>query len=222
MNPILLLLGAGAVIAYAASQGGSGPPAAPRTSPRSRLFTGTRKSDLVTFTLVNGRVQQSPESIAQLVSTALRQLVPVSVVALATMLSSESGAGSQAVRTAIAWTARNRSLQSGKSMMQVLAPDGTFGVQGQAGREFSSARPPTKSDVQLAIKIQRGDIKDPVKGATHFDHPAAQRKYVAQQAEGYAGKTPEVVAANRKKQGLTMVTLPGVSAEYVRFWTKNA
>jgi len=222
MQAAYLALGAGVLVALIAARGGSGPPAAPRTSDkRSRLITTSRRSDLTEFNLVDGEVVQSPEQVAQTINRRLGEQYPLSVIALATMISSEAGGASNAVRGAIGWTAKNRSLKTGQSIYQIIAPSGRFGVQGTAKREFSTSRPPSKRDLGIASQISIDQIKDTTRGSTSFDHPSAQRKYMAQQAEGYKN-TPELVAENRRKSGMSMVTLPGVSPEYIRFWNRTA
>jgi len=217
MRPLHLALGAAALLGFAFSRGGGGsPPAKPRAT-GSRRFTGQRKSDLITFNLVNGEVQESPELVAEAISRALNTKIPVGTVALASMLSSESGGAPDNIRIALGWTALNRVKKWNQSLTRVLIPNGHFGEQGSGERQFATSKPPTKRDLALAIKLASGKYPDPTKGSTHFDHPKAQRAFAAQNAYGYT-KSPEAVAAERIASGRKMVTLPGVSPDYLRFW----
>lgn len=220
MRPLHLALGAAAFLGLAISVGGGGsPPALPRAGRSRRNFTGQLKSDLFTFNLVNGEVQESPEMVAEAISRVLKAKIPVGTVALACMLASESGGAPDNIRSALAWTAMNRVKDWKQTLTHVLIPNGRFGEQGSGGRQFATTKPLTKRDLSVAIKVASGKIPDPTKGSKYFDHPKAQRAFIAQQAAGYdESNTPEAVAARRIASGHTMVTLPGVSPDYLRFW----
>lgn len=157
--------------------------------------------------------------VAEALSRVLKTTIPVGTVALASMLASESGGAPDKIREALAWTAMNRVKKWGQSLTRVLIPNGHFGEQGTGDRQFATAKPPTKRDLAIAIRVTGGKVADPTKGSTFFDHPKAQRAFIAKKAAGYDdSNTPEAVAARRVASGKQMVTLPGVSPDYLRFW----
>jgi hypothetical protein len=163
---------------------------------------------------------ETPEQIAAEISRKLKVNYGVGTVALATMLASESGGAPDSIRVALAWTAMNRVKRWKQSLLQVLIPQGRFGIQGESDRQFATSKPPTKRDLDVATKVVMGKAPDPTKGSIFFDHPSAQRAFVARKSEGYdkGDKSPEAIAAKRIASGHKMVTLPGVSPDYLRFW----
>lgn len=183
-------------------------------------FTGTRKSELATFVVRDGRVlQPTPMQLTDLVSKKMQRPIGAIAVAIATMLASESASGSDTVKAAIAHSAINYAKKKGLSVFALITNNGKdFGAQGIAGHGYAAtARPPTIRDILIAEKVLLGRIKDPTGGAVQWDSPAAQDNLVKEKAAGY-DKTAAQVAQARQAEGKQAFYLPGVSPNYIRFW----
>jgi hypothetical protein len=126
-------------------------------------------------------------------------------MALARILRSEAGSGSPAERAAIAWCARNRAAKQRRTIFQMVC-EPHCGPQSENGgrlRPFSSAKAPTREDLDLAEAVLRATLSaDPTGGATSALVPALQDRLVAEGAPGYT-KTYEEVRARWIKGGLT-------------------
>jgi len=172
----------------------------------------------------DGVVRADPATLAHQAGVTL------DTYALARMVASEHPRDSRAIRVAVAWAARNyaakgrvsvsrlllRAVKNGK----VLAHDGLFARQNTGGKYATTANDPNADDLEVASLVISGRVADPTGGADQFDSPAAQRAAVARGAKNYT-KTPEEVAADRRRSGKVLVTLAGVPADKVRFW-RNA
>lgn len=142
--------------------------------------------------------------------------------ALSRMLASEvwtafSGADAVVVRTWTAYCAINEANRRGIALAKLLMPDGKPG--GQLGKYASTVLNPRPIDLLIAWEVLHGD-SDPTGGATNFDCPMAQEAAVKRNAEGYT-KTPEQVAAIRRKNGFEVVLVPGVPEYRWRLWRKK-
>lgn len=188
------------------------------SSGKGKRFTGQRKSDLITFNIVNDVVSESPSYVASVLSQKLGRTISLTTAALATMLASEVGSGPQLAKIGTAHAVLNKAKRDGVSPFAVLSPDGRFASQGTPSHGYiSTARPPSKADVLLAEAILAGRYKDPTGGALQFDSPSGQRKAIAAGLASYKS-TPEILAADRISAGMIEINLPGVSPDYLRFW----
>jgi hypothetical protein len=162
-------------------------------------------------------VVDSPAELALRGSQKLgrKDVIPLNVWTLATVIASEAGSGPEMAKAAIAHAVMNAARRKGISVFKLIAPDGKFG--GQQGRYAASGKPPTETDVKIAEAVYTGKIKDPTRGADQWDSPRAQRALVARKVSGYR-KGPEQVAADRIKAGKAVVYVPGVDPEYLRLW----
>ncbi len=193
--------------------------AGPTTAPKrkSRIRTGPVSSQLLTFHLDRGTVRETPNQIALAIEHKTGKSLTPSVIALATMLASETGRGPRTAKIGIAWAAKNAARRKGISILKLLAPRGQFGQQGVAGRGYAAtAKPPNPVDLDIAEKVYIGRIPDPTRGSLYFDSPAAFKRLEG--TEGYEGKTAEQVARTRRAAGLVAVHLPGVNPQYLRLW----
>ncbi len=149
--------------------------------------------------------------------------------ALARMLSSEEGSSDNIIKAAVCWATINWAAKQGQTITQLLThavePShsghfGTFknidassshyktnsaGKPIAADRYASTALDPYDGDGQIASGCLDGSIPDPTSGATHFDRPGGEAH-------------PEVIAANRAKEGFTAVDVPGIDPSEIRFW----
>lgn len=193
---------------------GGGPPSPIKS--RTRLKTGVASSKILSFHLVDGSVQESPAEIALTIEKKTGKSYALPVIALATMIASETSSGPRAAKIAVAWAAKNKAKKEGISLTQLLAPRGQFGAQGISGRTYAAtAKPPEVVDLDIAAQVYSGSISDTTKGSLYFDSPAAFAKLI--ETEGY-GKTAAEIAATRKAAGLTEFHLPGVNPKYLRMW----
>lgn len=186
-------------------------------SKKKTKFTGKTTSNLTSFDVVEDVVQQSPAQVQAAVSAKLGRTIPINVIALGTAIASESS-GPYNAQLGIGWSVKNYAAKQGKSVLATVSPDGRFAAQGSANHGYISSRlPPTTTTIAIAESILATPPKvaDPTKGAIQFDSPKAQRALLAQ---GRVTDTPEQVAASRIKSGRKMVTVPGVSADELRFW----
>jgi hypothetical protein len=167
--------------------------------------------------LTRTEVIDSPAELALIGSQKLgrKDVIPLNVWTLATVIASEAGSGPELAKAAIAHAVMNAARLKGVSIFKLIAPDGKFG--GQQGRYAASSRPPTEADVKIAEAVYSGKIKDPTRGADQWDSPRAQRALVARGEPGYTS-LPDKVAASRVKAGKVAVYLPGVDREYLRLW----
>lgn len=106
------------------------------------------------------------------------------VDALARVITSEADGYSEVERTAIAWCVRNRARKRGTSIAKLVCTP-TCGPCCH-GRPFSSARPSTVVNRELAVRVLGApQSADPTGGATSFFEPRVQDKLVAAHREGY-------------------------------------
>lgn len=210
------LLAAGAALGYGIAQ--------------TFKVTGSKKTLVVHRTrqvpwTAKGKVQKglrtevidSPAELALKGSQKLgrKDIIPLNLWTLATVIASEAGSGPPIAKAAIAHAVVNEARNRKISIFKLIAPDGKFG--GQQGRYAASARPPTEMDVKIAEAVYTGKIKDPTRGAVQWDSPRAQRILVQRGEPGYKD-LPDKVAANRIASGKVAVYLPGVDPEYLRLW----
>lgn len=104
------------------------------------------------------------------------------VEALARVITSEANGYSEAERTAIAWTVRNRALKRRVSIARLVCSPSCGPCCN--GRPFSSARAATDANRELARRVL-ATSDDPTRGATSFFEPRVQDQLVAQQRAGY-------------------------------------
>lgn len=139
------------------------------------------------------------------------------VEAMARMIASENPNDSVLIQSAIAWAAKNEAERRGKTVADLLMPNGIPSGQNTGGRYASTRNPSTYATRQVAYDVLSGATPDPTGGAIQFDSPRAQRAALARNVSGYS-KTPEQVAASRMSEGKELVTLPGVNPDYMRWW----
>ena len=167
-------------------------------------------------------VLESPEALVAAASQKLGRPVDPNAFLLATLIASEEGRGTPTVQAAVAHAARNRAVQLGKTLDELLLPDGrlasqSVGYGSSAVRYAAMDEPPSAAQLAVAEGVISKRIADPTGGAVQWDSPNAQRALAAH-GHKKTKRTPEQVADERKKRGMTMVTLPGVSADRLRFW----
>lgn len=179
--------------------------------------TGTvkRTSDVCTFTLVDGVVQEEPQALADAAGVTL------DVFALATVIQSEGASLPEAGRHAIGWAVRNAAGDmTGVFHKLTSAPAraaGKFGSQ-NLGRYAATSRPPMRVNVDLAKRIAaEGYDDDPTGGADQFDSPDAQDALVKAGTKGYKKSSAEV-AADRITAGKEEVLIDGVPRGKLRLW----
>jgi len=164
-------------------------------------------------TLVGDIVQESPGELA------LSAGVPLEVYSLARMIASEHGSDGPEIKTAVGFAAWNEARRRGTTITKLMTASkkspGHFGAQ-HMGRYASTARDPRAIDLAIAGKILGGALSDPTGGANQFDAPKTQR--ILHKRDPSKFPTPEKVAANRIAGGQEMVSIPGVDADYLRFW----
>lgn len=163
---------------------------------------------IVTAILITRRFLAPPRK-------SIEDIDPNDLEALARMIASENPNDSTTVRTAIAWSAVNEANRRGKSVFDLLAPDGNFGPQ--SGRYASTRNAARSQDYEITTDVLTGAVNDPTGGAVQFDSPRGQRAALARNVSGYS-KTPEQVAAQRISEGKVEVNLPGVDPEHMRWW----
>lgn len=102
--------------------------------------------------------------------------------ALARVMTSELGSGSDDERRAIGWCVRARATLTGTSIYAMEAPGGSYGEQGaHPPRPFSSRQVPTSRDRTLADEILSSPLTaNPYPDAAQFFEPGAQDTLYAQ------------------------------------------
>jgi hypothetical protein len=198
----------------------SGAASAAPSTPKRQHFTGKRKGYFLDFDVVGGRVTTPPSALQAAMTKKLKRTtpVPMDVVALATVIPSEGGGLPESGKIAIAWAVKNMAKKTKKTLFAVIAPDGQFASQGTINHSYvASSSPPGIRDLAIAADVVAGKIADNTGGATLFDSPAAQRKFLAEGLPGYKS-TPEEIAANRRAKGYEEVRLASVSPEALRLW----
>jgi hypothetical protein len=206
MLPLLLI---GVVALVLVGSGG----AAHASEYVKKIVTGSPKT-LVTYTLVNNRVVESPAVLWAAAQKKAGFNFPFRVFLLASMAASEYSSGSQQLKAAVIWAARNYEKARKTTLTAMLAPDGKLG--GQLGRYASTAHPPTLTDVKLAMLIEAGKLPDMTRGSIQFDSVRTQR--ILNKRDPVKNKPPEIIAANRMKEGKRALYLPGEDPENARFW----
>lgn len=136
------------------------------------------------------------------------------VEALARMLASEDPSQPDFVQVALAWTAVNMANRKGKTVFQLLEPDGVLGG-GQTGKYASTANPATDHFRAIARSVLDGSVEDPTPGAIQFDHPSTQDWLFE---HGKVRLDAAGVAASRTSEGRSVFFLDGVSPDHLRFW----
>ncbi len=162
-------------------------------------------------------IVETPAQIEQEVRRSLgrSQPVPMDVLALATMMSSEANSGPSLARVAIAHAAMTYARRKGKSITGLLMPDGRFGSQ--QGRYAATRHPPDRESIELAEAIVNGKIGNPTPGAVQWDSPRAQNTLLARGEPGYT-RDAQQLGAKREGEGKQAVYLPGVDPGYLRMW----
>lgn len=116
------------------------------------------------------------------------------VVALATMLTSESGSQDEYERAVITWTALTRKLihpnrtfkdivTSGQGYGTLKGPDGKKYI-----RAYATWATPSKENLEFVTKVLSGQVADPTRGATNFAHlykPGELPNYVINNPGGW-------------------------------------
>lgn len=111
------------------------------------------------------------------------------IEALARVIASEAGTGSEAEKRCIAWTVRNRF--RGGSIYRKQFP---WRAQQGGDPPFSSARPATEATRRVAIEVLAADqAQDPTGGATSFFEPKMQDAFFQAGELARAGETGDRV-----------------------------
>ncbi len=115
----------------------------------------------------DGRIPDSPQSLAAQAAVTLGRDVAVDAYALARMLRSEGGRGPVPEKTARAWVALNdRDAHGWTTLYTIVGPKGTFGPQ--RGWRYASGQDPYENDLYLAEAVLAGQLPDNTGGATKF------------------------------------------------------
>jgi hypothetical protein len=139
------------------------------------------------------------------------------IYSLARAITSEAGSLPQIGQIGVAWAVKNKAKRAKVSITKQLIPSGSYGGQGFVNPWAATTQPPTADSLELARKVEKGEISDPTGGAVGWDSPDAQLAMLKKYPEKYT-KTPEQVAENRRKEGMVEVVLPGLSRNKTRFW----
>lgn len=157
---------------------------------------------------------------------------PDDIESLARVIASEAGGEPEAIQIAVAYASMNAASKLKTSLTALVKyPDGKYGPQTRGisvkdpktGKTkwkqayCASGKDPLPRHRTLAAKVYNRKVSDPTRGAVQYDSPQAQRKLLAMKKPGYK-KTPEDVAAARRKAGKTLVLLPGVPEDRFRMW----
>jgi hypothetical protein len=110
----------------------------------------------------------------------------------------------------------NEAARRKMNALKLLCPDGKPGSQ--LGKYASTRHPATDLDRRIAWRAMQRHW-DPTGGATNFDAPRAQDQLVKQGEPGYKDSADKV-AANRTKDGLVVVKVPGVPLTTLRLWRR--
>jgi spore germination cell wall hydrolase CwlJ-like protein len=142
---------------------------------------------------------------------------PEDAEALARVIASEAGGEPRDIQIAVAHATRNAARKLGTSVTSLVkTPGNTYGPQSR-GSYASTARAPNAAHRTLANQVLSNAVADNTQGAVQYDSPKAQRALLAKKAKGYT-KTPEQVAADRRKAGKRLVLLPGIPEDRFRMW----
>lgn len=95
--------------------------------------------------------------------------------ALARAIESELGGRTREERRAAAWAVRNRADLVGRSIAELLAPEGAYGPAARTGGYLSTRRAPTEVSRQVAEEVLGADESaDPTAGAFDYWLPESQ------------------------------------------------
>ena len=121
------------------------------------------------------------------------------VEALARVIASEAGSGTDAEKKAIGWTVRNRFRNK-----SIYASEFPWRSQKGSNPPFASARPATEASRALARQILAADqSEDPTGGATSFFEPRMQDAFAKAGAMARAGETGDRVIDGVKITDIT-------------------
>lgn len=111
--------------------------------------------------------------------------------ALARVIRSEIGQGSDKQKRHVAWAVRNLANSQHRSIAEMACSP--CGPQ-ERGRPVASGQPALDSDRKLARQVlARKLTRDPTGGATHFINPKLQDKLARRGVRGYRGNSYRVV-----------------------------
>jgi hypothetical protein len=189
------------------------------------------KKAIITFTQVGvpyskhlKRIQVS-EPIEVLVAKASKAMGrKISEVAfiLATLIASEAESQPDQGKIAIAHAALTQADKLGVTLRTLLAPKRLGGkLGGQLGGYASTARPPTKHDVELAEGVISGKYPNPTPGAVQWDSPIAQDKLLKKGTPGY-DMDASALARRRENEGKVPVYVAEVPRFELRLWRPAA
>ena len=139
-------------------------------------------------------------------------VVTEDVEALARVITSEADRYSEAERIAIGWAVRNRARKRGVSIARLVCWPNCGPCC--KGRPFSSARPASKVNMELARRVLAApQSADPTDGATAFFEPKVQDWLVAARREGYH-YTSDKLREKWKREGQRQLSTVGA----FEFW----
>lgn len=128
-------------------------------------------------------------------------------------------------RTAVMFAIKNMAKRQGISPTRLvtravgkdkkpLKHDGFYARQNAGGKYCASFNRPDSATIELAKKVQAGQVANPVGAAVQWDNPVAQDKMFKSGTKGYT-KDSKQVAADRIAAGRKLVTVAGLTT---RFW----
>ena len=215
---LLLLLGSKAF----ASSTDETPPARPRRVKGWRAIVPfTQISVPITHkgkTLRRIQISEPIDTLVAMASKAMDHPVSENAFLLGTLLASEAENQPDMAKVAIAFAALTQAKHLGVTLRTLLAPKALGGkLGGQLGGYASTARPPTRHDVEIGEGVLTGKYVNPTPGAIQWDSPRAQDKLLERGAPGYRMNADQL-ARMRQGEGKIPLYVADISPSELRLW----
>ena len=168
------------------------------------------------------QISEPVDTLVAMTSKAMGHLVSEDAFLLGTLLASEAGNQPDMAKVAIAFAALTQAKHLGVTLRTLLAPKALGGkLGGQLGGYASTARPPTKHDVEIGEGVLTGKYINPTPGAIQWDSPRAQDKLLEKGAPGYRMNADQL-AHMRQSEGKVPVYVADINPSELRLWRPAA
>ena len=164
------------------------------------------------------QIAESIEELVAAASEAMGRPVSVDAFLLATLVASEAESQPTMAKVAIAYAALTQAQHLNVPLRTLLAPKKLGGkLGGQLGGYASTARPPTKADIEIGEGVLGGKYQNPTPGAVQWDSPRAQDKLLEKRTPGYEINADQL-ARRRASEGKIAVYVDSVNHQELRLW----
>lgn len=169
------------------------------------------------------QISEPVDLLVAMASSAMKHHISEDAFLLGTLLASEAGSQPDVAKIAIAFAALTQAARLGVSLRTLLAPKALGGkLGGQLGGYASTARPPTKHDIEIGEGVLSGRYTNPAPGAIQWDSPRAQDILLRKKVPGYGDSADAIAHRRQVVEGKEAVYLAEVSKNELRLWRPAA